>query len=63
MRLSRSLVEIELSWGRDKLTLNRGRNRAFLGVGLWSKICFTSTHVAKQNLFSLSPLILAFDFI
>ena len=38
MRLSRTLVEIELSWGWDKLTLNKGRNWAFIGVGLWFKI-------------------------
>ena len=63
MRLSRSLVEIELSWGLDKLTLNRGSNWASLGVGLWSKTCFRSTHVAKQHMFSLSPLILSFNII
>ena len=32
MRLTRGLVEIELSLGWDKLTLNKGRNRAFIGV-------------------------------
>ena len=30
MRLSRRLVEIELSLGFDKLTLNKGRNWAFI---------------------------------
>ena len=65
MRLRRSLVEIELrlSWDCDKLTLNRRRNRAFLGVGLWSKICFRSTHVANQHMFSLFPSILGFNLI
>ena len=29
-------VEVELSW--DKLTLNKGRNWAFIGAGLWFKI-------------------------
>ena len=43
------------------MTLNRCW--AFLGVGLWSKIFFRSTHVAKQHMFSLSPSILAFNFI
>ena len=33
MRLSRSLVEIVLSWGCDKLILNKGRNWAFIGYG------------------------------
>ena len=56
MKLSRGLVEIELSLGWDKLTF-KGRNRAFIGEGLWFKICFRSTHVAKQNMFSLSPSI------
>ena len=63
MRLSRGLVEIELSWGWDKFTMHRGRNWALLGVGLWSKIRFRSTHVAEQHMFSLSPSILAFNFI
>ena len=63
MRLSRSLVEIELSWGLDKLTLNRGSNWASLGVGLWSKTCFRSIHVAERHMVSLSPSILTFEFI
>ena len=33
MRLSRSLVEIELRLSWDKLTLNKGRNLAFIGYG------------------------------
>ena len=63
MKLSRGLVEIELSLGWDKLTLNKGRNRDFIGVRLWFKISFRSTHVAKHHMFSMSPSILAFDFI
>ena len=49
MRLSRSLVEFELrlSW----LTLNLGRNWAFIGFGLWFRICLRSTHIAKQHMF------------
>ena len=62
-KFSWTWVEAELCWGWDKLTLNRGRSWAFLWVRLWSKICFRSTHVAKQHMFSLSPLILAFNFI
>ena len=50
------------SWSWDKLTLNRGRNWAFIGVGLWFKICFRSTYIAEQHMFSMSPSILAFDF-
>ena len=38
MRFSRSLAEIELRLSWDKLTLNKGRNWAFIGVGLWFKI-------------------------
>ena len=57
MRLSGSLVEIELSWSLDKLTLNKGRNWDFIGVGLWFKICFRSTYVAEQLLFSMLLLI------
>ena len=51
MGLSRGLVEIELSWGWDKLTLNKGRNRAIIGVGL----CFRSTHVAEHHMFCMTP--------
>ena len=40
-----------------------GRNWAFIGVGLWFKICFRSTHVAEQPMSSMSPSILAFNFI
>mgnify|MGYP004172390237 CR=1 FL=1 len=29
------------------MTLNRGRNWAFIGVGLWFKICFRYAHVAE----------------
>ena len=61
MRLSRSLVEIESSWSLDKLTLNKGRNWAFIRVGLWFKICFWLTHVAEQHMFSMSPSILVFN--
>ena len=56
-------VEVELSWSWDKLTLNKGRNWAFIGVGLWFKICFRSTHVAERQMFSMSSSILAFNFI
>ena len=45
------------------MTFNKGRNWAFIGVMLWFKICFRSTHVAEQHIFSMSPLILAFDFL
>ena len=63
VRLSLSLVENEsrLSW--DKLTLNQERNWAFIGLGLWFKICLRSTYVAEQHIFSMSPSILAFNFI
>ena len=46
-------VEVELSWSWDKLTLNFGRNWVFLGVGLCFKICFKSTYVAEQHMFSM----------
>ena len=52
MRLSGCLVEIELSWSRDKLTLNKERNWAFIGVGSRFKICFRSNHVAEHHMFS-----------
>ena len=45
------------------MTLNQGRNWAFIGVGLWFKICFGSTHVAEQHMFSMSPSIHAFNLI
>ena len=45
-KFSWNWVQVELSWGWDKLTLNEGRNWVFVGVGLWFKICFRSTHVA-----------------
>ena len=60
MKLSRGLVEIELSWGWDKLTLNKGRNRAFIGVGLWFKICFRSTHVAEHHMFYMTQFNICF---
>ena len=41
--------------------MKRVRSWAFLGVRLWSKICFRSTHIAEQHMFSLSPSILAFN--
>ena len=41
------------------MTLNKGRNWAFIGVGLWPKICFRSTYVAEQLLFSMLFLILS----
>ena len=62
-KLSWNWVEVDLSWGWDKLTLNKGRNWAFIGLGLWFKICFRSTHAAEQHTFSMSPSIFAFDFI
>ena len=62
VRLSRSLVEFELSWSWDKLTL-KGRNWDFIELGLWFKICFKFTHIAEQNMFSMSPSILAFNYI
>ena len=61
-KLSWNRVEVDLSWGWDKLTLNKGRNWAFIGLGLWFKICFRSTHAAEQHKFSMSPSIFAFDF-
>ena len=45
------------------MTLNKGRNWAFIGVGLWIKISFMSTHVSEQHMFSMSPSILVFNFI
>ena len=39
------------------MTLNKGRNWDFIGVGLWFKICFRSTYVAEQLLFSMLLLI------
>ena len=45
------------------MTLNKGRNWVFIGVGLWFKICFRSTHVTEQHVFSMSLSILSFDFI
>ena len=44
------------------MTLNKGRNWAFIGVGLQFKICFRPTQVAEQNMVSMSPSILAFNF-
>ena len=46
-------VEVQLSWGWDKLTLNKGRNWPLIGLGLWLKICFRSTIVAEQHMFSM----------
>ena len=63
MRLSWSLVEIKLRLSWDKLTLNKGRNWAFIGMGLWFKICFRSTYVAEQHMFPNFSSILAFNFI
>ena len=60
-KLSWNWVEVELSWGWDELRLNKERNWPFIGVGLWFKICFRSTHVAEQHMFSMSPSILAFN--
>ena len=31
--------------------MNKGRNWVFIGMGLLFKICFRSTHVAKQHRF------------
>ena len=62
-KFSWNWVKVELSWGWDKLTLNKGRNWTFIGVGLWFEICFMSTHVSEQHIFSMSPSILAFNFI
>ena len=56
-KFSWNWVEVELSWNWDKLTLNKGRNWAFIGVGLSFKICFRSTYVAEQLLFSMLLLI------
>ena len=52
-KFSWNWVEVELSWSWDKLTLNKGKNWAFIGVELWFKICFRSTYVAEQLLFSM----------
>ena len=62
-KLSWNWVEVDLSWGWDKLTLNKGRNLAFIGLGLWFKTCFRSAHAAEQHTFSMSPSIFAFDII
>ena len=56
-KFSWNWVEVELSWSWDKLTLNKGKNWAFIGVELWFKICFRSTYVAEQLLFSMLLLI------
>ena len=37
-KFSWNWVEVELRWSWDKLTLNKGRNWAFIGVELWFKI-------------------------
>ena len=58
-KFSWNWVEVELSWSWDKLTLNKGKNWAFIGVELWFKICFRSTYVAEQLLFSMLFLILS----
>ena len=39
-KFSWTWVEVELSCSWDKLTLNKGRNLAFIGVGLWFKNMF-----------------------
>ena len=39
-KFSWASVEVELSCSWDKLTLNKGRNLAFIGVGLWFKNMF-----------------------
>ena len=62
-KLSWNWVEVDLSLGWEKLTLNKGRNWALIGLGLWFKICFRSTHAAEQHTFSMSPWIFSFDFI
>ena len=51
LKFSWKLVEVELNWGWDKLMLNKGRNWAFIGLGLWFKICFKSTDIAEQHIF------------
>ena len=56
-KFSWNWVEVEFSWGWDKLTLNKGRNWAFIEVGLWFKICFRSTYVAEQHMISMLLLI------
>ena len=55
MKLSRSLVEIELSWCCDMLTLNKGRNLPSIGVGVWFKICVGSIPVAEHHMFCITP--------
>ena len=40
IKLSGSLVKLELRLSWDKLTLNKGRNLTFIGVGLWFKYLF-----------------------
>ena len=62
MRLSRILVEIELSWGSDKLTLN-DEEISFHRSGVMVKIYFRSTHAGEKHIFSMSPSIHAFNFI
>ena len=44
-KFSLNWVEVELSWSWDKLTLNKGRNWAFIGVGLWFKICLRQNNI------------------
>ena len=53
MRLSGNLVEIELSWSWEKMTLKLGFHRS----GVMIKICFRSTYVAEQPSFSMLLLI------
>ena len=43
------------------MTLNKERNWAFIGVGLWIKISFMSTYLSEQHIFSISSSILAFN--
>ena len=56
-KFSWNWVEVDLSWSWDKLTLTKGKNWAFIGVGFWFKICSRSTYVAEQHMFSMLLLI------
>ena len=56
-------VESKFSWNWVGVELRKGSFELRKKLGLWFKICFRSTHIAKQHMFSMSPSILAFNFI
>ena len=51
-----------MSGGLAELRLNYGHKWAFIGLKLWFKNNFRSTHEAKEHLFSMFRSILTFDF-